>query len=124
MTSATPSNSAGSSGAVALSARIVSPTLNQTVNGLTLTVLWETIGYNIVPAAQARRPDEVTSTSSWTATRPDPRERQPDPARAIRTSSTPPTRSSFQNVANGPHQAWLVLAHGDHVPLQPRSWTR
>jgi len=101
-------------------ARIASPSAGETVTGPTLTVRWETVGYTIVPAAQARRPDEV-HVHIFLDRDPAPilASGQPIPLNDPNIVHTANPIVTFQNVVNGPHRLWLVLATGDHVPLRP-----
>ena len=100
--------------------RIVAPPSGQEVSGAPLTITWEARGIEIVPAAAARRREDLHAhvfldrdPSPYLGTgRPIPFN---DP-NIVHTASRTVT---FQNVAPGPHRVELVLAYSDHVAVDP-----
>ena len=100
--------------------RILSPRAGQAVSGNPLTVTWEAQGIEIVPAASARRREDLHAHLFL--------DRDPSPylgtgqaipfgdPNIIHTASRTVT---FQNVAPGRHRLDLVLAYADHVAVDP-----
>jgi len=103
-----------------LSARIVSPTRGQVISGSTVAVRWDVTGYTIVPAAQATTPNDL-HVHIFLDIDPAPYLDSgiPIPLNNPNIVHTANPIITFQNVTNGPHRVYLVLATGNHVSVAP-----
>ena len=101
-------------------ARIISPSNGENVVGSTVVVRWQTSGFTIVPAAQATRPNEV-HVHIFLDVDPTPYlgTGVPIPLNNPNIVHTANPTVTFQNVPAGTHRAFLALATGDHVSLNP-----
>lgn len=100
--------------------RINSPSDGEGINGSTVTVRWQTIGFTIVPAAQATRPHEV-HVHIFLDVDPTPYlgTGVPIPLNNPNIVHTANPVVTFQNVPSGTHRVYLAVATGDHVSLNP-----
>ncbi|MCC7370213.1 MAG: hypothetical protein IT306_17445 [Chloroflexi bacterium] len=104
-------------------ARIVSPSSGENVTGSTVIVRWQTIGFTIVPAAQATNPTSPQQVHVHIFLDVDPTPYLgtgvPIPLNNPNIVHTANPVVTFQNVPNGTHRASLVMATGNHVSLNP-----
>jgi plastocyanin len=104
-------------------ARILSPSSDENVSGSTVVVRWQTIGFNLVPAAQATEPSSPNQVHVHIFLDVDPTPyvgtNVPIPLNNPNIVHTTNPVVTFQNVPNGTHRAYLVMATGNHVSLRP-----